>query len=66
VLFKYDNTMVADSDDYMGINATAKCGCSQTNSSCGANNQQNMGTQSASQCGANHTAQNSATYVTNK
>lgn len=64
--FKSSETMIAGLDNYLGINATGKCGCSSTNANCGANNFSSTGTQSASQCGANHTAKDNPTYTSNK
>lgn len=65
MMFKSSNTMISRQDDYLGINATAKCGCSSTNANCGANNFSSTGTQTASQCGANHTAKDNPTYTFN-
>ena len=65
MMFKLSSSMIAKQDDFLGINATGKCGCSSSNAHCGANNFSSSGTQSASQCGADHTAKDNPTYVNN-
>lgn len=58
--------MIARQDNCLGINATARCNCSSTNANCGANNFSSTGTNSASQCGADHTAKDNPTYALSK
>ena len=65
IMFKSSNSMIAKQDDFLGINATGECGCSSSNANCGANNFSSTGTQSASQCGANHTAKDNPTHLNN-
>ena len=65
-MFKLGNSMIAKQESFLGINATARCGCSSSNANCGANNFSSTGAQqAASQCGAEHTAKDSPTYVNN-
>jgi len=63
--FKSSDMIIAKQDDYFDINATGKCGCKMTSVNCGDNNFMTMGTQTASQCGADHTAKDNPTYVNN-
>lgn len=65
MMFKSSNIMIATQGDYLGIKATGKCGCYMSNANCGANNFVSTKTQTASQCGANHTAKDNPTYTMN-
>lgn len=65
MMFKSSDIMVATQGDYLGIKATAECGCNMSNAVCGANNFESTGTQTTSQCGANHTAEGNPNYKNN-
>ena len=66
MFFKISNSLIAKQDSFLGINSTGTCGCYSSSANCGANNFSSTGTQVASQCGANHIAKDSPTYVNNK
>lgn len=63
-LFKLSDTMIAQQEDYLGLNdAIADCGCNASSSHCGNNNYESTGDSSpVTLCGANHTAKDSPSY----